>query len=66
MGEIKVFSIPAHEADTGAEIIGFHAEWWVEEHDADDDGGIALAIFTGPFAEERARMYAERLRDGSL
>jgi hypothetical protein len=37
-------------------------EWRVEELDADDDGGIALAIFTGPFAEERAYGYAEQLR----
>ena len=66
MSEIKVFRIPPSERDTGTEIIRTPEAWRVEELDADDDGGIALAIFTGPFAEERARKYAERLTDGSL
>jgi hypothetical protein len=37
-------------------------EWRVEEIDADGHGGIATATFTGAFAEERARGYAEQLR----
>jgi hypothetical protein len=46
------------------EIIDISDEWRVEEYDADGDAGIAVAIFTGPHAEARARHYAERLRAG--
>ena len=38
-------------------------EWRVEEIDSDGDGGIDMAIFSGPHAEQRARRFAERLRD---
>jgi hypothetical protein len=34
----------------------------VEEYEADDDAGVAVAIFTGPRAEPRASRYAEQLR----
>ena len=37
-------------------------EWRVEEIDSDGDGGIDMAIFSGPRAEERAKEYADRLR----
>lgn len=33
-------------------------EWAVEVINCDDDGGIALVIFSGPAAEARAREYA--------
>lgn len=38
------------------------AKWRVEDIDCDDDRGCAVAIFSGPFAEQRARRYADRLR----
>ena len=38
-------------------------EWRVEEIDSDGDGGIDMAIFSGPHAEQRARRFVERLRD---
>ena len=34
----------------------------MEEIDSDGDGGIDMAIFSGPHAEERAKEYADRLR----
>jgi hypothetical protein len=46
------------------EIIDISEEWRVEEYDADGDAGVAVAIFTGPHAEPRARRYAEQLRAG--
>jgi len=62
MNEIKVFRIPACEQSAGDATIHMPEAWRVEEIDADDDGGIAMATFTGPFAEERARQYADQLR----
>lgn len=61
MPEIKLFCIAATERDTGTEIIHTPEAWRVEEIDADGDGGVALAIFTGSFAEKRAHEYAEQL-----
>jgi hypothetical protein len=46
------------------EIIDVPNEWRVEECDADGDSGVAVAIFTGPHAEPRARHYTEQLRAG--
>ena len=52
-----------------SEILVFHDthtrphEWRVEEIDSDGDGGIDMAIFSGPHAEQRAKRFAERLRD---
>jgi hypothetical protein len=57
-----LFRIPASEQDTGTEIIHTLEEWRVEDVDCDGDGGIAMAPFSGPFAEEGARGYAEQLR----
>ena len=37
-------------------------EWRVEEIDSHGDGGIGVALFSGPHAEQRAKWYAERLR----
>ena len=53
MSEIFVF----HDTDTRPH------EWRVEEIDSDGDGGIDMASFSGPHAEQRARRFAERLRD---
>ena len=47
------------------ERIDIPNEWRVEEYEADGDAGVAVAIFTGPHAEPRARRYAERLRAGT-
>lgn len=39
--------------------------WRVEHYDADNDGGVAIAVFGGcGDAEGRARAYAEHLRSG--
>jgi hypothetical protein len=62
MSEVNVFHIPAAEQSAGDATIHTPEAWRVEEIDADDDGGIAMAIFTGAFAEERAYGYAEQLR----
>jgi hypothetical protein len=43
----------------GTGIIHTPEEWPVEDVDCDGDGGIAMATFSGPFAEERARWYAK-------
>jgi hypothetical protein len=61
MRKVQMFHIPASERDTGTEIIHTPEERRVEDFDCDDDGGIAMATFSGPFAEERARWYAKRL-----
>ena len=53
MSDIFVF----HDTNTRPQ------EWRVEEIDSDGDGGIDMAIFSGPHAEQRARRFAERLRD---
>ena len=52
MREIKI----VHNADAEQE------ERWVEDFDCDGEGGMAIAIFSGPFAEGRAKRFAERLR----
>jgi len=36
--------------------------WRVEQIDSDGDGGIDLAIFSGPISNARARAYANILR----
>ena len=38
-------------------------EWRAEEIDSDGDGGIDMAIFSGPHAEQRAKQFAEELLD---
>ena len=35
--------------------------WRVEEIDADEDGGVAVAVFSGVDAEQRAREHAYAL-----
>jgi hypothetical protein len=35
------------------------ADWRVENNDADGDGACEVAIFSGPRAEERARLFAK-------
>ena len=40
--------------DPGAE----EEEWRVEGHNCDGDGGMAVAVFAGSFAEARARRFA--------
>jgi hypothetical protein len=52
MSEVKLFHFPDAEPE----------RWQVEEYEADGDAGIAVAIFTGPHAERRARELADRLR----
>ena len=52
MGEIYIF----HDRDARPQ------EWRVEEIDSDGDGGIDMAIFSGPHAEQRANNFAEQLR----
>jgi hypothetical protein len=52
MGEIHIF----HDADARPQ------EWRVEEIDSDGDGGIDMAIFSGPHAEQRARQLVEQLK----
>lgn len=61
MSKVKIFHASAIKRDAGTEIQTLE-EWRVEEIDADGDGGIAMATFTGPFAEERARGHAGQLR----
>jgi len=39
-------------------------EWCVEY--VDDDGGCYVTIFAGPFAEKRARDYADALKARTL
>lgn len=36
--------------------------WQVEDLNSDGDGGIDVAVFSGPYAESRARRYADRLQ----
>lgn len=36
--------------------------WQVEDLNSDGDGGIDVAVFSGPYAEARARRYADRLQ----
>jgi hypothetical protein len=55
VGEIHIF----HDPDAKP------AEWRVEEIDSDGDGGIDMAIFSGPHAEQRAKEFAEQLRSQS-
>ena len=55
IGEIHIF----HDPDARPE------EWRVEEIDSDGDGGIDMAIFSGPHAEQRAEEFAEQLRSQS-
>jgi hypothetical protein len=55
MGEIHTF----HDRDAVPQ------EWRVEEIDSDGDGGIDMAIFSGPHAEQRAKWFAELLRSQS-
>ena len=43
-------------------MIPIAQEWRVEEIDSDGDGGIDLATFSGPHAEQRAKQFAEELR----
>jgi hypothetical protein len=44
---------------------GEQEEWVVRDHDCDGEGNTAVAIFVGPFAEQRARRFAERLRSNT-
>lgn len=37
-------------------------QWRVTDTDCDGEGGCALASFSGPGADERARWYADHLR----
>jgi hypothetical protein len=62
MSEVKLFRLAPAEHDTGTEVVHVPEAWQVEEYEADDDDGIAVAIFSGPAAEERAYEYAEQLR----
>lgn len=50
MREIKVI----HDPDAEQE------EWRVEDYDCDGEGNTAVAIFAGPYAEQRAKRFAER------
>lgn len=52
VSEVKLFHFPDAEPE----------RWQVEEYEADGDAGVAVAIFTGPHAERRARELAERLK----
>jgi len=52
MREIRIVHNPDAEQD----------EWWVEDEDCDGEGGMAVAIFAGPFAEGRAKRFTERLK----
>ena len=52
MREVRLFHFPDAEPE----------RWQVEEYEADGDAGVAVAIFTGPHAERRARELADRLR----
>lgn len=61
MSEVKIFHASAIKRDAGTEIHTLE-EWRVDELDADGDGGIATALFTEPFVEERTRRYAGQLR----
>ena len=36
--------------------------WRVEQIDSDGDGGVDVAIFSGPHAKERAREFADWLK----
>ena len=47
--ELRVFPDRANNGD-----------WRVEHTDADGDGSCEVAIFSGPRAEERARLYSRR------
>jgi hypothetical protein len=51
MSEVHLF----HDGDARPQ------EWRVEEIDSDGDGGIDMAIFSGPHAEQRAKEFAEQL-----
>jgi hypothetical protein len=55
MREIEVIRDPDAE----------EVEWNVWDHGCDGDGGMAIAIFARPFAEARARRFAERLRSNT-
>jgi hypothetical protein len=55
MRDIKVI----HDPDAEQE------EWRVEDHDCDGDGGMAVAIVAGPFAEARAKRFTERLKSNT-
>jgi len=52
MREIEVIN---HEASE-------HDEWIVEDADSDGEGNTSVAIFYGPYAEQRAKRFAERLK----
>ena len=41
---------------------GVPMSWAVEQIDSDGDGGIDVAVFSGPHAVERAKGYAALLR----
>jgi hypothetical protein len=30
-------------------------EWWAPDSDSDGEGGVAMAVFAGPLAEQRAK-----------
>jgi len=36
-------------------------EWVVDDHDCGGEGGYAVAVFAGPYAEERATRFADTL-----
>jgi hypothetical protein len=57
MSEVQVF----HDPDAKPQ------EWRVEEidSDSDGDGGIDMAFFSGPHAEQRAKRFADRLKAGT-
>jgi hypothetical protein len=60
--EIKVSHSPGTEEYKGDTIIHHPEEWRVEDIDCDGDGGCAIALFSGPFAAERADRYADIFR----
>ncbi len=37
-------------------------DWRVEDIDSDGDGGCSIAIFSGPYAEARAKRFADQLQ----
>jgi len=55
MREIKLIN---HEASE-------HDEWIVEDADSDGGGNTSVAIFYGPYAEQRAKRYYDRLKSNT-